>query len=111
MLDQWNTERTLAEILHRLQAAFVTASAIDNQLWRIDGTTVRAALCPASGGKRRHAGASGPRVRSILEGTTKSHIFCDGNGLVLGYHVTAAPTHESSVLDELGILADQSLFD
>ena len=52
MFDQWNADGTLAEILHRLQAAFVTAGAIDNQLWCIDGTTVRAARCAAGGGKK-----------------------------------------------------------
>lgn len=52
MFDQWNADGTLAEILHRLQAAFVAAGAIDNQLWCIDGTTVRAARCAAGGGKK-----------------------------------------------------------
>ena len=52
MFDQWNAEGTLAEILHRLQAAFVAADAIDSQLWCIDGTTVRAARCAAGGGKK-----------------------------------------------------------
>jgi transposase len=52
MFDQWNADGTLAEILHRLQAAFVAADAIDNQLWCIDGTTVRAARCAAGGGKK-----------------------------------------------------------
>ena len=52
MFDQWNADGTLAKILRRLQAAFFAASAIDNQLWCIDGTTVRAARCAAGGGKK-----------------------------------------------------------
>lgn len=52
MFDQWNAEGILAEILHRLQAAFVAAGAIDDELWCIDGTTVRAAKCAAGGGKK-----------------------------------------------------------
>lgn len=52
MFDTWTADGTLAEILHRLQAAFVAAGAIDNQLWCIDGTTVRAARCAAGGGKK-----------------------------------------------------------
>jgi transposase len=52
MFDTWNADGTLAEILHRLQAAFVAAGAIDDQLWCIDGTTVRAARCAAGGGKK-----------------------------------------------------------
>jgi transposase len=52
LFDQWNAEGLLAEILHRLQAAFVGAGAFDNRLWCIDGTTVRAARCAAGGGKK-----------------------------------------------------------
>jgi transposase len=43
--------------------------------------------------------------------STKIHILCDGNGLPLHFHLTAGPTHESSVLDDLLIGADESLFD
>lgn len=52
MFDTWNADGTLAKILHRLQAAFVAAGAIDDRLWCIDGTTVRAARCAAGGGKK-----------------------------------------------------------
>ena len=52
MFDQWNADGTLAEILHRLQAAFVAAGVIDEELWCIDGTTVRAARCATGGGKK-----------------------------------------------------------
>ena len=52
MFDTWTADGTLAEILHRLQAAFVAAGAIDNELWCIDGTTVRAARCAGGGGKK-----------------------------------------------------------
>lgn len=43
--------------------------------------------------------------------STKIHILCDGNGLPLGFQLTAGQTHESSVLDELLIWTDQSLLD
>ncbi len=43
--------------------------------------------------------------------STKIHILCDSNGLPLHFHLTAGQTHESSVLDELLIAADQSLLD
>ncbi len=52
MFDTWTADGTLAEILHRLPAAFVAAGAIDHPLWCIDGTTVRAARCAAGGGKK-----------------------------------------------------------
>lgn len=50
--DQWNADGTLAAVLHHLQASFVSAGAIDPELWCIDGTTVRAARCAAGGGKK-----------------------------------------------------------
>ena len=52
MFDTWRADGTFAEILRRLQGTFVSAGAIDGQLWCIDGTTVRAARCAAGGGKK-----------------------------------------------------------
>ena len=43
--------------------------------------------------------------------SSKIHILCDGNGLPLHFHLTAGQTHESSVLDELLIGADERLLD
>ena len=43
--------------------------------------------------------------------STKIHLLCDGNGLPLHFHLTAGQTHESSVLDEVLIGADESLLD
>ena len=52
LFDQWNSNGTLNKILQRLQAAFVDIGEIDNALWCIDGTSVRAARCAAGGGKK-----------------------------------------------------------
>jgi transposase len=52
MFDEWNAQGTLAEILHRLQAAFMAVGAIDDELWCIDGTIVRAHRCAGGGGKK-----------------------------------------------------------
>ena len=52
LFDKWNGEGLLAEILHRFQASFVAAGAIDPDLWCIDGTNVRAARCAGGGGKK-----------------------------------------------------------
>lgn len=52
LFDKWNAEGLLAEILHRFQAAFVAAGALDPDLWCIDGTSVRAARCAGGGGKK-----------------------------------------------------------
>ena len=84
-----------------------------NQLWCIDGTTVRAARCAAGGGKKvtREEPCDHALGRSRGGFSTKIHILCDGNGLPLDFHLTAGQTHESTVLDELLISADQSLLD
>ena len=52
LFDQWNGDGTLDKILRRLQAAFVDLGEIDQELWCIDGTIVRAARCSAGGGKK-----------------------------------------------------------
>ncbi len=52
LFDMWNGDGTLDEILHRLRAACIDADAVDQELWCIDGTSVRAARCAAGGGKK-----------------------------------------------------------
>ncbi len=46
--DRWNHDGTLLAILDRLRGN----AAIDEALWCIDGTIVRAAKCAAGGGKK-----------------------------------------------------------
>lgn len=50
--DRWNANGTIAAVLDRLRSSKVDAGEIDNQLWCIDGTIVRAARCAGGGGKR-----------------------------------------------------------
>ena len=52
LFDQWNADGTLDKVLRRLQAAFVDIGEIDQELWCIDGTIIRAARCAAGGGKK-----------------------------------------------------------
>jgi transposase len=53
LFDEWNADGTLDQIVGRLRAAFADVGAIDEELWCIDGTIVRAARCAAGGGKKR----------------------------------------------------------
>ena len=53
LFDKWNDDGTLDEILSRLRAMHIDAGEIDEELWCIDGTIVRAARCAAGGGKKR----------------------------------------------------------
>ena len=52
LFDAWNRHGLLNKILHRLQSAAIDAGAIDQQLWCVDGTIVRAHRCTAGGGKK-----------------------------------------------------------
>ena len=52
LFDTWNHDGTLNDILHRLRAAKVDVGEIDEDLWCVDGTIVRAARCAAGGGKK-----------------------------------------------------------
>ena len=48
LFDKWNDDGTFGCILDRLR----NTNAIDEQLWCIDGTMIRAARCAAGGGKK-----------------------------------------------------------
>ena len=52
LFDGWNGDGTLDKILSRLRAAASDAGEIDDELWCVDGTNVRAARCAAGGGKK-----------------------------------------------------------
>ena len=52
LFDTWNHDGTLNEILHQLRASKVDIGEIDEDLWCIDGSIVRAARCAAGGGKK-----------------------------------------------------------
>lgn len=51
--NQWGGDGTLDEILRRLIAAHIDVGEIDDTLWCVDGTHVRAARCASGGGKKR----------------------------------------------------------
>jgi len=53
LFDQWTNDGTLDAILCRLRSAGIDAGLIDDQLWCIDGTVVRAARCAGGGGKKK----------------------------------------------------------
>ena len=46
--NRWHDDGTLVAILDRLRGQI----EIDEELWCIDGTSIRAAKCAAGGGKR-----------------------------------------------------------
>lgn len=50
--NAWTADGTFDAILRRLRGAMVDADEIDDDLWCVDGTVVRAARC-AAGAKKR----------------------------------------------------------
>ena len=52
LFDRWNGDGTLDAILNQLRATAADAGEIDDELWCVDGTIVRAAKCADGGGKK-----------------------------------------------------------
>jgi transposase len=52
LFNAWNASALLDKILHRLQSARIDAGKIDQKLWCIDGTIVRAHRCASGSGKK-----------------------------------------------------------
>jgi transposase len=52
LFDKWNENGLLDNVLHRLRSARFDSGAIDQELWCIDGTIVRAHRCAGGGGKK-----------------------------------------------------------
>lgn len=50
--DQWNSDGTLDQIKRALLSQIVDSGGIDDDLWCVDGTVVRAARCAGGGGKK-----------------------------------------------------------
>ena len=53
LFDKWNADGTLNEILDLLRVAGVDFDGIEQELWCVDGTIVRAARCAGGGGKKK----------------------------------------------------------
>ena len=60
LFNKWNSDGTLDKILERLRGACMELDEIDDELWCIDGTTVRASRCAAGGWKK------GPRANRLI---------------------------------------------
>ena len=68
--DKWNDSGLLDSILNRLRASHVEAGTIDDELWCVDGTIVRAARCAAGGEKKET-----PRNRQIMRWAAGEAVF------------------------------------
>ena len=113
LFDRWNADGTLDAIVSRLRAARIDAGAVDDQLWCVDGTVVRAARCAAGGGKASDPEEPSDHALGRSRGgfSTKIHVLCDGHGHPLHFHLTAGQAHESTALAPLLEGADEQVVD
>ena len=51
--DRWNDDGTWTKIVRWLRAMQIDLGAIDQELWCVDGSSVRAHRCAGGGGKKR----------------------------------------------------------
>ena len=50
--DLWNSDGTLDHVKQALLSEIVDSGQVDQELWCVDGTVVRAARCAGGGGKK-----------------------------------------------------------
>jgi transposase len=50
--DTWNSDGTLDKVKQALLSEIVDSGQVDQELWCVDGTVVRAARCAGGGGKK-----------------------------------------------------------
>jgi transposase len=53
LFNAWTSDGTLDKILNCLRANAIDAGNVDEELWCIDGTIVRAHRCAGGGGKKK----------------------------------------------------------
>jgi transposase len=113
LFDKWNDDGTLDAILSRLRAAPIDAGEVDDDLWCVDGSVVRAARCAAGGAKRKDPDEPADHALGRSRGgfSTKIHILCDGHGHPLHFQLTAGQAHEYTAFVPLLEGADESVLD
>jgi transposase len=112
LFDKWNADGTLDAILSRLRSSRIDAGEVDDELWCIDGTSVRAARCAGGGAKKNpEEPADHALGRSRGGFSTKIHLLCDSHGHPLHFHLTAGQAHDNTALVPLLDGADTSVVD
>jgi transposase len=113
LFDTWSNDGTLDAIPSRLRAAGIDAGLIDQELWCVDGTVVRAARRAAGGGKGDDPEEPSDHAPGRSRGgfSTKIHLLCDGHGHPLDFHLTPGRAHETTGLVPLLEGAEERVVD
>jgi transposase len=97
---RWRADGTFDRILERLHPELNDRGLIDNDLWCVDATSIRASRAAAGGGKGSRASPEDHALGRSRGGFgTKLHLVVDGHGIPLSAVVTAGRAHESKSLE------------
>jgi transposase len=111
--NRWRRDGTWNHIVTALLDELDDKGQIDDDLWCIDGSVIRASRAAAGARKtaRRSRRLGGRKETQMQEPAdhalgrsrggfgTKIHIVCDSRGTVVGIHVTAGQRHESKFFE------------
>ncbi|MEZ6927592.1 MULTISPECIES: IS5 family transposase [unclassified Aeromonas] len=90
---RWQSTGRIDAILAVLQLYLNEEGLIDFDLWRIDGSNVRASK-DAAGARKKHSGVNQALGRSRGGFGSKIHLVTDGNGLPLGFCLSPGQSAE-----------------
>lgn len=109
--DAWNKDGTFDAMLQRLRSLVIGDGECPDQLWCIDGTSIRAARCSGGGGKNDEPEEPDDHALGRSRGGfgTKIHILCNAQGHPLHFELSAGQVHDSSMLDEVLVGANEAL--
>lgn len=110
--DKWNKDGTFDRVLRRLRSNAIPDRTGRDDLWCIDGTSIRAARCSSGGGKTQNSLEPVDHALGRSRGGfgSKIHILCDSKGLPLHFALSAGQIHDSKVFQEVLDGADYELY-
>lgn len=111
--DAWTKDGTFDAMLQRLRGLAMCHEGSADELWCVDGTSVRAARCSGGGGKNQDPQEPEDHALGRSRGGfgTKIHVLCNADGQPLHFELSAGQVHDSAMLDELVVGADKALVD
>jgi transposase len=98
----WRKQGVFEELVRALQQRLVRQGAIDQDLWCVDSTSIRAARC-AGGGRGRDQGEPQHHALGYSRGGfgTKLHLVTDGEGVPLAAALTPGQSHETRAFERV----------
>lgn len=100
---KWRDDGTFQAVQDFLQSELLALEKLQNDLWSVDGTNIRATRAAVGGGKKERAEEPADHALGRSRGGfgTKVHLLVDASGVPLGFHLTAGQAHELTGLEAL----------